>query len=96
MSNDLKPSKRYQHIYAIVRYEADADPDVPIEFRITVKKVVVDPRHADAEVRQLNDLNRDKNSYYFSQVTRLEDVPIEVQAVTNSQGASQTFYPTDH
>jgi hypothetical protein len=70
----MKPNKKYQHVYAIIRYETDADETTPIHLRITVKKIVVDPHYADAEVKRLNDLKRDKGSYYFTQITRFEDV----------------------
>jgi hypothetical protein len=81
----MRPSAKYQHIYAIIRYETDADSNAPIDLRITVKKVVVDPHYAEAEVKRLNDLNRDKGSYYFYQVTRFEDVPVEVQTLPPMQ-----------
>jgi hypothetical protein len=79
MAETLKPNKKYQHVYAIVRFETDADEEAPIDFRITVKKVVADPHYADREVKRLNDLNKDKGAYYFSQVTRFEDLPVEAQ-----------------
>jgi hypothetical protein len=71
----LKPNPRQDHAYAIVRYETSRDENVPPELRITVKKVVFDGTVAEAEVRRLNDLNRDKGCFYFSQVTRVERVP---------------------
>lgn len=91
MTEGLKPNKKYGHVYAIVRYETDADQATPIEIRVTVKKIVTDAHHAEREVQRLNDLNKDKGCYYFMQVTRLEDAPVAVQAVpcsdtTNVQG----------
>jgi hypothetical protein len=85
MASELKPNRKYQHIYAIIRYETDADPNAPIDFRVTVKKVVIDPHYAEEEVKRLNDLNKDKGAYYFCQVTRLEDAPIEMQTVSPMQ-----------
>jgi hypothetical protein len=82
MTGNLKPNKKHRHIYAIIRYEADAGEGVPIDFRITVKKVVVDPDYADREVKRLNELNKDKGSYYFSQLTRFEDVPLEAHELS--------------
>ncbi len=76
MAATLKPSKNYQHIYAILRYETDADEKVPIDLRVTVKKVVVDPHYAESEVKRLNELNQDKGSYYFCQLTRFEDTAV--------------------
>jgi hypothetical protein len=79
MADVLKPNKKYGHLYAIIRYETDADPMTPIDIRVTVKKVVCDPHYAAREVERLNELNQEKGCYYFSQVTRFEDVPVEVQ-----------------
>jgi len=81
----MKPNRKYQHMYAIIRYETDADINAPIDLRITVKKVVVDPHYAEKEVKRLNELNKDKGSYYFCQVTRFEDAPVEVQALAPMQ-----------
>jgi hypothetical protein len=81
MDEGLKPNKKYGHVYAIVRYETDADQDSPVDLRVTVKKVVADAHYAEREVKRLNDLNREKGSYYFYQVTRFEDVPAEAQTV---------------
>ena len=69
MNGTLKPSNKYQHIYAILRYETDADEKVPIDLRITVKKVVYDPHYSESEVKRLNVLNKDKGAYYFCQLT---------------------------
>jgi hypothetical protein len=88
MPGGMKPSNKYTHIYAIIRYETDADKDAPIDLRITVKKVVVDPHYAETEVKRLNDLNKDKGSYYFCQVTRFEDAPVEVRALPSMQWTS--------
>jgi hypothetical protein len=81
----MKPNRKYQHMYAIIRYETDADMNAPIDLRITVKKVVVDPHYAEKEVKRLNELNKDKGSYYFCQVTRFEDAPVEVQVLPPMQ-----------
>ena len=40
----------------------------------------MDPHYAEQEVKRLNELNKDKGSYYFYQVTRFEDCPVEVKA----------------
>jgi len=81
----MKPNRKYQHGYAIIRYETDADVDAPIDLRITVKKVVVDPHYAENEVKRLNELNKDKGSYCFCQVTRFEDALVEIQTVPPMQ-----------
>lgn len=64
--------RNYLHAYAIVRFEAGWAQSIPIDHRITIKKVVFDPRYAEVEVNRLNELNRDKGAYYFSQITRIE------------------------
>jgi hypothetical protein len=81
MADMLKPNKKYGHLYAIIRYETDADPMAPIDLRVTVKKVVSDPHYAAREVERLNELNKEKGSYYYYQITRFEEVPVEVQDV---------------
>jgi len=85
MSVGMKPNRKYQHMYAIIRYETDVDKYAPIDLRITIKNVVVDPHYAEKEVKRLNDLNKDKGSYYFCQVARFEDAPVEVQALAPMQ-----------
>lgn len=88
MAATPKPSKKYQHIYAIMRYETDADEKVPIDLRVTVKKVVVDAHYAESEVKRLNELNKDKGCYYFYQLTRFEDVAVEVHELPAMQWAA--------
>ncbi len=78
---------RFDHVYAIVRFETDAASSVPIELRITVKKIVLDPNVAEAEVQRLNELNQGKGSYYFTQVTRMEKGALELLPVTESVAA---------
>jgi hypothetical protein len=68
----MKANSRFDQVYAILRYETDAPESVPINVRITVKKIVLDPESAATEVKRLNELNQGKRSYYFSQVTRIE------------------------
>lgn len=82
MAGALKPNKKRQHAFAIIRFETDSDEHSPIEFRVRVTKVVADPHFAEQEVRRLNELNRDKGAYYFSQITRLENIPVEGQEVS--------------
>lgn len=77
----IQPSPRHDHLYAIIRYEADAPADTPIEFRVTIKKLVRSARQADEEIHRLNALNGGKGSYYFAQVTRLEHDVVAVEAV---------------
>jgi len=88
MSDVLKAGKKYRHVFAILRYETGSEQGVPIDLRVTVKKVVLDPDRADEEVRRLNELNGDKGAYYFCQVTRFEDAPVEAQALPPMPWAS--------
>lgn len=81
MADTLKPNKKYGHLYAIIRFETDEDTKTPIDLRVTVKKVVNDPHYAAREVERLNELNKEKGSYYFYQITRFEEVPVEVRDV---------------
>ena len=32
MSGAMKPNRKYQHMYAILRYEADSEMNAPIEY----------------------------------------------------------------
>jgi hypothetical protein len=93
MTDSLKPSKRYDHVYAIVRYETDAEESTPIDIRITVKKIVTDPLIAKSEVRRLNGLNADKGSFYFMQVTRFEEVALPVEGSPSDARIEQTTHP---
>jgi hypothetical protein len=76
MSDELKPNRKYGHLYAIVRYESDASPNTPIDFRVTIKKVVEDAAYAQQEVERLNQLNKGKGCCYFFQATRFESHPV--------------------
>jgi|GEM_PF-1541857 len=64
--------KNYLHAYAIVRYDAFHGGETAIDDKITIKKIVVDPDYAAAEVKRLNELNADKGAHYFWQITRIE------------------------
>ena len=94
-SEYLKPSPRHDHVYAIVRYETTAGPDVPIELKVTVKKIVTDPYVAQKEVERLNALNADKGCYYFSQVTRMDKKGAEVLTGDTSSGEGVAGNPED-
>ena len=77
MADSLKPNKKYGHLYAIIRH--DTFCQAPINIQVTVKKVVSDPVYAAREVERLNELNSEKGCYYFYQITRFEEVPVEVR-----------------
>lgn len=64
---------KYPHVFAVIRVDEFASPDVDIEQRVTVTKVVGSVEEAAAEVDRLNAL-REKaggRSKYFWQITRL-------------------------
>jgi hypothetical protein len=86
-SEAMKPNHRYTHVYAIVRVDTSAQSDVPLDVRITVKKIVTDPTVAEAEVKRLNDLNAGKGCTYFFQVTRLEKGLVDVVSAAGTEGA---------
>ena len=72
--NRWQPSRKYDHVFAIVRcdtYRAVAEPQTAI----VITKVVWDEEVAQAEVDRLNELNQEKNCVYFWQITRLERQP---------------------
>lgn len=85
----MNNQRRFDHVYAIVRYETDAPETVPIDLRVTVKKIVLDPHVAEAEVKRLNELNQGKGSYYFSQVTRIAQGVLETIPLTPLRKASE-------
>ena len=87
--NALKPHPRFDHVYAIVRYETDAGEIASVESRVTVKKIVLDPHVAEDEVRRLNALNAGKGAYYFAQVTRIEKGVAESIPVQPAGGTLQ-------
>ena len=88
----LKPSSRHDHVYAIVRYDDDC-ADTSIDLRVRVVKVVADPQFADAEVRRLNELNRDKGCRYFATVTRMEKEPISAVSAASSSSTKPDCEP---
>src|SRR5579871_3468889 len=67
-----KPGAKDRPVYAVVRVDAFHGPDVPLEHRITVKKIVCSLECAKAEVERLNELNAGKQCTYFWQYTRLD------------------------
>ncbi len=89
MPEGLRPNKKSEHLYAILRYETDAGDETPIDLRITVKKVVGDPDFAEKEVKRLNDLNQEKGSYYFYQITRFEGTSVGVEGVLPMRWAAE-------
>ena len=63
--------KSRDEVWAVVRVDHFHDDSTPLEDRMTVKEVVWDRDSATAEVRRLNEINRDKKCVYFASMTRL-------------------------
>jgi hypothetical protein len=85
MANSMKPSKKYEHLYAVVRY--DTDETTPIDLRFFIVKVVADRQYADEEAKRLFALNKKKGYYYFVQIARYEGAPIETTALVMKETA---------
>ena len=72
MSSDT-PNARLDHVYAIIRLDNGASPEVELhQDLIVVKKVVRSKEEAEREVHRLNTLNAHKGCRYYYQVTLLE------------------------
>ena len=96
MGNLLKANRKYQHLYAIVRHWTKADEKAPVDLRFSVTKVVSDGNYAEREVNRLNELNADKDYYYFTQITRFEEVPIEAEPIAPVQLSLSDATPAEH
>jgi hypothetical protein len=68
----MKPNNLYEHVYAIIRIDDFLGEDVPIDHKITIKKIVHSAEIAKAEVTRLNELQGRDGVRYFFQVSRLE------------------------
>ena len=90
----LTPSPKHEHLYAIVRFDADADPATPADLRFTVKKVVRDASYAESEAKRLNELNGTKGCHYFVQVTRFEYEAASAKSVDALSGPITSQQPT--
>ncbi len=70
----------YSHVYAIIRVDEFQGPDCPVNDKVAVKEIVWTEAEADQEVDRLNSLpSKPKETYYYSQVTRLVLKPAEPQ-----------------
>ena len=49
-----QPNNRYEHVWVIVRFDEFHGTDAPLEDRVNVMKVLLDPEGAAAEVERLN------------------------------------------
>jgi hypothetical protein len=64
-----------RHVYAVLRLDEFQGLEVPLDHKVTVKKIVWSEAVARAEVERLNQLQAGKGCLYFYQVTRLDPVP---------------------
>lgn len=85
----MTPSLRSDHVFAIVRYDAFDGLDVPVENRVTVKKIVLSAQEAEAEVARLNSVNQGKGCHYFFQVTRIDRGALDQVALPANQESTQ-------
>jgi hypothetical protein len=81
----LKPNRKYEHLFAIIRHATKADEHMPLDLRFVVTKVVTDPSYAQQEVNRLNELNDGKGYYYFTQITRIEEFPVKAEPTPSVQ-----------
>ena len=72
MKSINKPSKKYLHVFAVIRVDTFHDSSTHVEDKITVTKIFRTQESAEQEVERLNKLNAQKGSIYFWKITRLE------------------------
>ena len=66
----LKANQRYEHGFAVVRVDRFLDVSSAPQNAVTVTKVLLSQAEAEAEVARLNQLNKEKATYFW-QITRL-------------------------
>jgi hypothetical protein len=64
-------------VYALLRFDEFPDTDVPIQAKVTVKKVLKDRGAAEREVKRLNELYANERCRYWWQETRLVSAETE-------------------
>jgi len=65
-----KPHSKYQHVYAIVRFDSYA---TDLENTATVVKVMASRAEAEKEASRLREVNKGKRCAYRVQTTRFVD-----------------------
>ena len=70
-----KAASPTDHVYAIIRIDSFLGDDIPLEHKVTVKKIMRDADEAEREVERLNRLQKDGGVRYFAQITRIEKEP---------------------
>jgi hypothetical protein len=70
MVDSEKPHSKFEHLYAIIRFDIPVDVDDP-ENSIAVVKVLSTRQAAEKEVARLNHINREKACRYVLYTTRL-------------------------
>lgn len=94
-TSSLKKSLKHDHVFAIIRIDDFHDDGTPIEERIAVTKVLWDAEDANREVERLNELNRDKRSRYFLQITRLEKGECQPDSAETLSPLELKYRPND-
>jgi hypothetical protein len=61
-----------RRVFAVVRFDRFTGLEVPIEHKFTVVRVLENAAAANQEADRLNEINKDKDSRYYVQVTRWE------------------------
>jgi len=64
-----KPHSKFEHVYAIVRFDFPVNPESPTN-SVNVVKVFSSSEIADTEAARLNRVNQDKRCSYHVYITR--------------------------
>jgi hypothetical protein len=86
----MKPSKRFDHAYAILRFDEFLGTDVPIDHKVTVKQIVWDPELAQREVDRLNALQGGGGVFYIFRVTRVQKTCQEAAVTAPAAHSAET------
>jgi len=76
-----RPAKR-EHVYALLRLDDFPGGNVPVEARVTVKKIIRDKQRVAREVKRLNELYANETCRYWWQETLLLSVETEGKVTT--------------
>ncbi len=61
--------KNWKHVYVV--YRLDIQPNISLDFAVTIKSVHTSESEADSEVARLNALNNDKGCRYSAQIAKM-------------------------
>jgi hypothetical protein len=77
----MEPNKRFDHVFAIIRIDEFRNPDVPVEDRVVVQKIMWNEQAAEKELDRLNNLKPGGRSRYCLQIARIERAAKAVESV---------------